>query len=254
MIDLTQLYAACILSLASEQEYGEMSGPSIQLMERVSQAIEIPNNQFRFAEALNLLEEFEVATAYAHDEMPIYYKIYAQVGERNFGLSSATLQRLYRIGLRYDDERNFAVLEAFVDLGNSWLRDAIEASRDSIQLDFEKHSSGIQESDGIAFASDRLVSFNHNDAQVKEIDQTLSAIEEQICTSNEVGSALGNYREVAKIEIGGLRQMLAAGIGRASTLLSQSQRALAWLGKKVADTSVAELVKHAAKLFLDWLT
>ncbi len=137
---------------------------------------------------------------------------------------------------------DYVVLQRHNQFGSKWIKLAMD--------ELGRPDNALTK----AQASDRIVLFSDNMKTVEEIDAGLENIEQAIRSNNEVGSALGDNKEIAASEIGHLRNMLKAGKARRDVLLQYSKQVLGWLSKEVGKTSISELVKHVMKLFLGWLS
>jgi hypothetical protein len=252
VIDLPQLYAACVVSYVRRNAGGEFKGPSYLLAKGTHSTFNLPYHEEFFSAAYAILEEHHVLRRHSHPGMMRYYIIDAKDFVSTFGPSSTYKHiRMYKIGAPVGGEE-YKVLESYADLGDDWLNDALETFHDAIW----EHVDSLPEPEeaGEAPASDRVVTYRDNETVIQEVDQSLAAIEVELKASNEAGEALGDLREVAIAEITDLRGVLRKPAIRAHALFSRARETLNWLIKRCAETSVSELAKHAMKLFIGWLS
>lgn len=246
-----ELYAACIVEYIASLKSGTFKGRHEDLIVKSATKFDNPQDPRCFTEATELLEEHGVLVAHVHDDMPIYYLGKSSKFFSVFGLFEKTGSlRAYSMGKHFNESNvpDFELLESYCDLGTDWLNEALEIHRERFWQELD--SAALQ---ARVPATDRIVKTSDNQARVSELEQVLDEIKSKVDFDNEVGAALGNLREIASEEIASLQSDLKKPAFRPSSLLDKARNTLEWLGKKVADTSVAELVKSAIKLFMEWL-
>jgi|GEM_PF-4565722 len=259
MIDLSQLYAACVVSHVRSLPLGTFRGPAYLLGKDTQGSFDIPYHDATFSAAYEILEELGILRRHSHPGMMRYYVLEAKDFDSLFASSVAAPTfhiPSYRIG-RPIDSPEYKLLETYAEVGQDWLTDALETFREEIwtRLEAEEDDEALPDgSVGAVPASDRLVSRADNVSSILEIDAALKDIGTELRESNEAGLRLGDLRSLAIEEVEDLRSTINRPENRVQALLVRARETLSWLIKKCAETSVSELAKHAMKLFIAWLS
>ena len=254
MIDIPELYAACIIEYVRSLENKIYVGPAYLLVKDTRDRFDLYYNEEVFRLACTILEKQKIISTYSHPGMMAYYRVESDRFAGVFGNVAGTESlRHYRLISDFADQTEYKVLESYNDLGSDWLGDALSTYSDEIASYFDGIGTAADNFEMVP-ASDRVVSRLDNESAVEQIEDALRAIQSEVQNSNEVGDALGDLKGVALSELKGLSSGLNEPIVRSSNFLSQARSTLGWLAKKCAETSVSELIKLALKLIIGWLS
>lgn len=254
MIDIPELYAACIMQYVRSLSGTVFTGPAYLLVKETRDHLNLYYDEETFREACSILEQEGILERHSHPGMMAYYRVEYSRFNSVFGkVSGSPRVRAYRLAKDLEDDRHYPVLESYHDLGPDWLLDALSTYDEDIVTELEGHQSH-EESTLDVPASDRVVSRKDNADVAREIEQSIDSIRAEIQNSNEVGNALGDLKSVAIAELDDLKSDLQRPTIRSSNFLSRAKSTLNWLLKKCADTSATELIKHALNLIIGWLS
>ncbi len=135
---LPELYAACIVEYARQQDNSELTGPSYVIVKDARDSFNLPYDETLFRDAMSILTDLDALKQYKHQGIQTYYKIDAKafassMKEGTFGVRS------YRVGIDFESP-TFALLESFADLGSDFLAEALE-SYEHLLAEVGKNSS-----------------------------------------------------------------------------------------------------------------
>lgn len=96
----------------------------------------------------------------------------------------------------------------------------------------------------VAPAADRVVPLNHNQPEVKEIQEGISGLKEGLQRGNDHGSMTAEERQQAISEIGYLEQIFDGVLLRIAYTKMVAIQSLTWISDKAGGALVGEAAKH----------
>lgn len=100
-------------------------------------------------------------------------------------------------------------------------------------------------------ASDRVVLATDNQKSISDITQSLDQIEQLVISDNEIGSELGDDREILQGEVAATKTLINRPRFRLQKVLQLIIPTLKYLAEKFSGASIGEVAKHLIKLLLD---
>lgn len=166
MIELSELFAACIIEYTRRREDEILTGPAYVMIKDARDSFNLPYDEEIFRAAIRSLEHIGCLKKHSHKGMQSYYRIEAklfesQMKEGSFGV------RHYKLGAHLgssfdpfeppsssDTQADYAFLESYADIGSDFLAEALEAAEERLS------TVGDKEGDSkIGTAQDEVVDF-----------------------------------------------------------------------------------------------
>jgi hypothetical protein len=221
MEELDQLYAACIVEYATRQANGLLAGDFYVIGKDARDAFNLPYDEDIFRSALDILKRAGILRVYKREGVPTHYSlrrtdfdnamIVEGNGQRRYqnrpanAASSAFSAALFgpqsNVASWYG-QRESTLLEAYADLGRSYLEQVIDAFEPKLAQvgagpseDDGSSSVGLRSDQDVQVqsiqvpASDRTVPINHNDPDYVEIANQLEAVRESVRSTNYASEA-----------------------------------------------------------------
>ena len=167
-----------------------------------------------------------------------------------YSLSKNELEKFREVQLR----DNF-ILERANRFGGGFFKEALRGivaaeSGKSDEDEGEASSEVAAVNEPTAIASDRIVSFNDNQAEIAEIRSEIALVRDEIRGNNEAGSELGDAREVIDLELEIADEILSKKSFRLKSLVGWLLPALTYLADKFASGAIGEAAKKLISLLL----
>lgn len=136
---LSEIYAACIVEYAKQQEGGILKGAGYSVIKYSRDFFNLPHSDAVIKSSFSILEKLGCLNKYSHDKIQTYYLVDSNKFFSSMKMGAFSV-RMYHIAGAVDDDVKFQFLESYADLGADFLYEAVESH--------DKDFTAISELDG----------------------------------------------------------------------------------------------------------